>query len=100
MSSGTEVAIAALSTPGSSRRLAEHARREHAVVDDAAGQIVGGEQHAFLAEAGVFAARLDEVAQEERGDDEHDERERDLHAHQRAAQDAGRREPRARAKRA
>ena len=86
MSSGTELAIAASSTPGSDRRRRSNRRKVAGErrVDVASRQIVGGEQHAFAPEARIRVARLAEAADEERRRHEDDQREADLDAHERA----------------
>ena len=88
MSSGTEDASAADSTPGSARRprSTREANAPVAVRRRAApAAIVGGEQHAFGAEAGVEAAPFLEPLEEQAGDDQHEQRERDLQPHQHLA---------------
>ena len=64
-----------------------------------ARQVVGGEQHALALEAGIGVTRLAEASQEQAGGHQHDERETDLHRHQRIAHRAAAGRPHARAQR-
>ena len=87
MSSGTDEAMAAASTPGSARDRIERprsasARLTRAQSAAASGEVVGREQHAFATEAGIGVARLDEASEEEPGHEQDDHRERHLDAHQ------------------
>ena len=75
---------------------AQHAHGEGAVVvrrRAAPAAIVGGEQHALGAEAGIEAAPFLEPLEEQAGDDQHEQRERDLQSHQHLAHGAARSAP-------
>ncbi len=96
ISSGTENASAADSTPGMARR-PRSTRAANAPVAvrrrAAPAAIVGGEQHAVGAEAGVEAAPFLEPLEEQAGDDQHEQRERDLQPHQQLAHGTARPAP-------
>src|SRR4029077_6507540 len=69
----------------------EHASRKLAqpvVVEPSSAQIVGAKDHALDLETRVGAARFDEAAEEEAGDDEQQQCQRSLTPHQRFANHA------------